>query len=75
MTLDELLKFRDEVTVALSNQADALRARLASLAGDAPRQAQSRREEEQARRPQARPEIPRQIGQHLVRARPPSRAA
>ena len=37
MTLDDLLKFRDEVTEALSNQADALRAQLASLTGDAPR--------------------------------------
>jgi len=37
MSLDALLKLRDEVTHAISNQAAALRAQLAALTGGAPR--------------------------------------
>ena len=37
MSLDALLKLRDEVTHAISNQAAALRAQLAALTGGTPR--------------------------------------
>ena len=37
MSLDALLKLRDEVSEAISGQADALRARLAALTGEAPK--------------------------------------
>jgi len=37
MSLDALLKLRDEVTHAISNQAAALRAQFAALTGGAPR--------------------------------------
>ncbi len=36
MSLDALLQLRDDVTAAISNQAEALRAQLASLTGNTP---------------------------------------
>ena len=42
MSLDALLQLRDNVTEAISNQAEALRAQLASLTGNTPRGGRSK---------------------------------
>ncbi len=42
MSLDALVQLRDDVAEAISNQAEALRAQLASLTGNAPRGGRSR---------------------------------
>ena len=42
MSLDALLQLRGDVTAAISNQAEALRAQLASLTGNTPRGGRSK---------------------------------
>ena len=42
MSLDALVQLRDDVAEAISNQAEALRAQLASLTGNTPRRGRSK---------------------------------